>query len=223
MGPVANRMPQAPPGYRPLGRQFQAFPPVETTWPEALFHAIRRDIDPEICPMWCQNVYRSSAGGIVTIGRNWIWRAVRDLDGKSMAPYYLPATFGLNKGKSPNLMLLPLEADRTEQQIEDDVSGDPIPLDWSLYDVLWAAREAYEPDYDKDADAREQRHAEAVAASQKSLASRTDDRMSEEWAHFKKNCEALTDADLAAIRQHGIFGIPTAGGSKVTVDYGATR
>jgi len=214
-------MPDAPDGYRPLGRYFQAFPPAETTWPEELIEAIRRDIDQEICPMWCWNVYRSSAGGIVKLGRNWLWRAVRDLKGPATAPRYVPACAGVNAGLKPNVELLALEKDRTPQQVEDNVAGDFMPFGWWVYDVLKTARDAYEPDYEKEANRREAEALQSQEAQQKAVLDEVHSRMDNDWKHFKANCAKLSDEELTAIQKHGIFGIPTESAPKPFVDYGA--
>jgi hypothetical protein len=214
-------MPKAPDGYKALGRIFQAFPPVECTWPEELIAAIRSDIDPEVCPMWCANVYRSPAGGIHTIGRHWLWLEVRDRAVSVTVPRFIPASVGPNRGRFPNTILMALEKDRTEEQIEDNLSGDFIPMGWWLYDVMRAARNEYEPDVDKMLAASAERETAAKEADEKQVYGMIADRMDDEWGWMKHNIDKLTDKELELIGRYGLFGVPGQQTRKTIVDQGA--
>src|SRR3990172_2697617 len=114
-------VPEAPRGYEVVGHVFAAYAPAEHTWPEEIVRAIREDVDPEFCPMFCRYVYRSSSGELRWEGRHWIWLEQRDRMTYTKPWKYLPASSGVNVGRYPNLPLLPLVADQTEQQLDDGV------------------------------------------------------------------------------------------------------
>lgn len=168
-------VPKPPAAAKVLGRFFQAYPPAEHPWPVAIVEAIRRDVDPEFCPMWCWTVYQNPDGSTVKEGRHWLWLEQRDRIERKAPPKYIPAAFGVNAGRHPNVALTSIEEEPTLHQRGENLSGDYIEFGWWVYWKLKYMKDTYDPDPDNVVD-------EMVAASNEAEA-KAMDKMRKEVAY----------------------------------------
>ncbi len=198
MAPVGMEitMPRAPVGTKALGHAFQAYPPAEHPWPVDVVEAIRHDIDPEFCPMWCWHVYRRADGGIYKTGRHWIWLEKTFLEAPASRVRYLPASYGVNAGRHPNVLLRPLEKKRTKKQELENIAGDFIEFDWWLYDEMKLRRDTYVEDPDQAFDEYMQAQQRAANDPLVALDKETDYRLEHDREHLQKVRERISDSDL---------------------------
>jgi len=191
-------VPKPPDEAKVLGRFFQAYPPAEHSWPVAIVEAIRRDIDPEFCPMWCWTVYRHPDSSITKEGRHWLWVEQRDRIEPKAPPRYLPAAYGVNAGRRPNVALDSLEQEATPYQRARNLSGDYIDFGWWVYWKLKFMKDTYDPDPDHAMDeilkASGARESEALGKLQKE----TEYRWSHDDAYLQKLAGKIGSVDAKA-------------------------
>lgn len=191
-------VPKPPESAKVLGRFFQAYPPAEHCWPVAIVEAIRHDIDPEFVPMWCWTVYSNPDGAITKEGRHWIWLEQRDRIESKAPPKYLPAAFGVNAGRHPNVALHPLEEEATMHQRGHSLSGDFVEFGWWVYWKLKHLRDTYDPDPNNVADRMEKAEVSANETDMERLRKETEYRWNHDDAYLQKLAGKTGSVDAKA-------------------------
>jgi len=191
-------VPKPPEGAKVLGRFFQAYPPAEHQWPVGIVEAIRRDIDPEFCPMWCWTVYRHADGAFTKEGRHWLWLEQRDRIEQKAAPRYFTASSGVNAGRHPNVALLEITEEATLDQRAMNLSGDYLEFGWWVYWKLKEMKDTYDPDADKVSDRMENSAKESEGNAMTRLAKETEYRWNHDDAHLQKIAGRVGSVDAKA-------------------------